>query len=103
MNNPKLFAPKKELDNARFSEFIILLSFAKDQEMRTSDIWEATKELYYYSHPDFTNQTINMGAMKRHISRAISEGYLTMTGKRSTTRYIRTDLLKNKLPTTFRA
>lgn len=94
MNNPKLFSPKKEIDNERFAKFIVLLADAKDREMRMSDIWDATKVLYYYSHPDFTNPIINMGAMKRHIKMAIALGYLIMTGKRSTAKYVKTNLLK---------
>lgn len=85
---------KKEFDNERFLTFITMLSDSDMQEMSLSDIWEITKILYYYSHPDYSHQIINMGAMKRDIKMARDHQYLTISGNRSTTKYVRTDLLK---------
>lgn len=85
---------KKESDNIRFSSFIILLAETKEMEMSLSDIWEKTKVLYYYLHPRFTNPIIKMGTMKRDIKMARDLGYLIMTGRTSTSKYVKTDLLK---------
>lgn len=84
---------KKQHDKIRFSSFVVLIADAKEQEMCLSEIWNKTQALYYYSHPDFPNPIINMGSMKRDIKMAIAQDYLTMTGKKSTTKYVKTKRL----------
>lgn len=95
MENHKMKKPhhKRGVDNVRLSEFISMLAETDEMEMCLSEIWEKTKILYNYPVPGSIYPRVNMGAMKRDIKMARMQGYLIMTGSRSTTKYVKTDLL----------
>lgn len=83
-----------EDSEVRYGGLIGFLNEMQSNEFQFRHIWDATKHLYHYiGYESQPHPYCDVYKMQKDIKRAVSEGYLTTYGKKSASKYVKTEKL----------